>query len=339
MQRPTFLRVAGALVVTFASPAGAGAQTSAPAREANPAGTSASTDVDAWLAIEPSGDVKISWGKVELGTGIDTAVLQLAADELDVPLSRVALVPVGTDTPNQGYTAGSQSLTAGALAVRQAAAVARQTLIAMAAQRLSVAPDALRTADGYVFSTQNPAQRIGYGELVGGRKLNARVENPQLRPQTADRISGTSIPRIDVPAKLFGTYTYVQDVALLGMLHARVIYPPQPGATLQSYDVKSLGDIPEHVSVVRKDNFLAVVAADEWHAVRAARELRVKWQPGPALPAMDELTQFVRTTAGTDRSLGNDGDVDAALHAAKNVLSARYEWPFQSHGSIDHRAR
>lgn len=344
MRRDAFLRASGALVVTFSVPSWARAQTSprpvaskpANASEANPLGPTIYPDVDSWLAIDRNGDVRISWGKVELGTGIDTAVMQLAADELYVPLSRVRLVGVDTAaTPNQGYTAGSQSLTSGALPVRQAAAVARGILLRLAAERFKVAPNAVRPQNGAVYVAADPKRRIGYGGLIGGRRIAARVPpNPPLRPQTSDRVSGTSVPRIDIPPKLAGTYLYTQDVVLPGMLHGRVVYPPEDGATLRSYEESSLHDIPEPVHVVRRGNFLGVVAADEWHAVRAARELQVSWSAGRTLPPMSRLAETVRSTPGNDRTLVNDGDVDGALRAAKDVVHAEYVWPFQSHGSI-----
>jgi CO/xanthine dehydrogenase Mo-binding subunit len=324
MRRARFLQTSGAIVVAFSLPV---MHACAP--------TDPYPDVDSWLAIDGNGDVTVSWGKVELGTGIDTAITQLVADELYVPFARVRLAGVTTGNPNQGYTAGSESLSVGAVAVRQAAAVARGVLLSLAAERFGVASGDLRTGDGFVYVATESKRRIGYGDLIGGRRLNERVTaNPPMRAQTSDRVSGTSVPRIDIPPKLNGTFSYVVDVTLPGMLHGRVVYPVQTGATLKSYDESSLRDIPESIRVVRKGNFLGVVATDEWHAIRAAQELRVSWSGGQTLPAMTQLADVVRSTPGTDRTVINLGDVDAALKSATKTVRAEYGWPFQSHGSI-----
>lgn len=326
MRRARFLETSGSLIVYFSL---------AKVADAQPASRPANPDVDSWIAIDARGNVAVSWGKVELGTGVDTAILQLAADQLDVPLDRVRLTSVSTATPNQGYTAGSQTLTSGATPVIQAAAVAREMLLNLAAQRFSVRPEELQTSKGYVFVTNDRNKRVGYGELVGGRKLDARIPtNPLVRPHRSGKIAGSSVPRSDIPAKLDGTYLYVQDVRVPGMLHARVVYPPRRGAKLQGYDETSLRGIPEKVRVVRKDDFLAVVATEEWHAVEAQRRLKVTWQGGEDLPAMTELAHAVLTTPGSDRTLLESGDVDGAIRSAKKVVNAQYNWPFQSHGSI-----
>ena len=337
MRRLRFLEASGALVVYFSVASTASAQTSSPphASEANPLGAAVYPDVDSWLAIERNGDVVISWGKVELGTGIETSIRQLVADELYVAFDRTRVATIDTSTPNQGYTAGSQSLSDGATPVRQAAAVAREMLLDLAAQHFSLTPEELQTSDGYVLVAAQRDRRIAYGALIEGGRLSARIpKNPAMRPQTNDRISGTSVPRVDIPLKIDGSYTYVQNVVVPGMLHARVIYPPHPGATLQGFDESSLRDIPEHIRVVRKENFLAVVAANEWHAVRAQRELKVSWSPGTPLPPMNDLAHVILTANGTERTLVENGDVEGALRSAKKTISAQYVWPFQSHGSI-----
>src|ERR1700689_3828811 len=166
MRRTEFLQSSGALVVAFTLPV---VNACAPADP--------SSDVDSWLAIEGNGGVTVSWGKVELGTGIDTAITQLVADELYVPFVRVRLAVVTTSTPNQGYTAGSESLSVGGVAVRQAAATARGVLLNLGAQRFGVASGDLRTDDGVVYVATDPKRRIGYGELIGGERLNERVQS------------------------------------------------------------------------------------------------------------------------------------------------------------------
>jgi CO/xanthine dehydrogenase Mo-binding subunit len=339
VDRTQFLQGAGLLLVAFglpgvsAPPSPAAQAGSSGASEANPLGPAVYPDVDSWLAVDPQGHVTIFFGKVELGTGVQTAVAQLAADELYVPFEAIHVIQGDTArTPNQGYTAGSQTLTAGAIPVRQAAAVARAQLLALGAEHLSAAPADCSTANGAVFVTSEPARRVTYGALIGGRRFDLTIPaNPPLRSQTTFRVSGTSVPRIDIPAKIFGRFEYVGDVRVPHMLHGRVVYPPAPGATLASYDASGLHAIAPNIRVVRHGNFLGVVAAQEWDAIRAASALKVRWNDGPALPAMSALADVVRATPGTDRSLTDTGGTPAPSGGG---VSATYSWPFQSHGSI-----
>jgi nicotinate dehydrogenase subunit B len=278
----------------------------------------------------------VTFGKVELGTGTETALLQLIADELYVPFDRVHVVAVDTTcVPNQGYTAGSTTLSVGAVPVRHAAATARAILIARAAKRLHTAADTLEARDGAIVVKSHPSLRVAYGELVGPGTLGDPIAaHPTMRVPAMYGVVGKSIPRVDIPEKVTGTFRYIQNVRVPGMLHARLILPPREGAKLESYDAASLYGIPGKIRVVWKGNFLAVVAQKEWHAVRAARQLKVQWTGETALPPQNAIWETVQKIPGATRELAKKGDVDAALAAAKTTVSARYEWPYQSHGSI-----
>ena len=204
IDRAQFLQGASLLVVAFGVPRVAAAQ-SAPA-------AAALTQVDAWLAIDPQSQVTVFFGKVELGTGVETAVAQLIADELYVPFNSIQVVQGDTAlTPNQGYTAGSQTLTSGALAVRQAAAV-RAKLLELGAARLNAPVPACTTADSAVLVMSAPERHVSYGTLIGGRRFDLQVSpNPQLRSQSTFATSGTSVPRVDIPAKIFGQFSFVGE--------------------------------------------------------------------------------------------------------------------------------
>jgi nicotinate dehydrogenase subunit B len=337
--RAAFLKQAGMLVVAFALPGSpALAQSPAPKSksEASPLGSQTYPDVDQWLAIDREGKITVTFGKVELGTGIETALLQLVADELYVPLDRVHVVEVDTTrVPNQGYTAGSTTLSVGAVPVRQAAATARAILIGLAAERLHTTAETLEARDGAIVVKSDPSRRVTYGELIGENTFgHAIASRPEMRAPATYSVVGKPIPRVDIPKKITGTFTYVQNVRVPGMLHARLVLPPSAGAKLESYDVASVHNIPETIRYVRKGNFLAVVAQKEWHAVLAARELKVRWSGETPLPAQNAVWETVQKIPGATRELAKKGDVDAVLASAKTTLAARYEWPYQSHGSI-----
>lgn len=329
--RRDFLTGASALIVAIGMTSGdaIGQRPS----EASPLGVPGYPNVDSWLALDANGNVIVSWGKVEQGTGIETAIAQIVADELDVAFDSVRVLQGDTDrTPDQGYTAGSQSLSVGAIPVRRAAAALRASLVEIAAQRLNVAADALTTSDGAIIAKTNPQVRISYAKLVPSGRVNRVIPSDvALKPASAYQVVGRSVPRVDIPAKLDGSYRYVQNVRLPGMMHARMVHPQRLGQVARAIDLASLGDVRSKVRVVHKSAFVAVVAQREWDAVQAAKLLKVSWEGGAPLPAEDRLDAALRATPGTDQVVLERGNVSSA---SGKTLRATYHWPFQSHGSI-----
>ena len=251
-------------------------------------------EVDSFLAIHPDGRVTIFTSKVDVGTGMRIAIAQMAAEELGIPISRISLVDGDTGRcPNNGGTGGSTGLTRGGTAVRQAAASARQELLRLASQRLGIPAADLTIVNGEVraaaASSGGQATRtprpIPIGRLLERGRFAVPVDPkaPLVAPASYT-VVGTSPQRPDVPAKCTGQYTYIQDHVVPGMLHARVLRPPAIGARLESVDESSVAHLPG-VRVVRLESFLAVVARNEWAAVRAARELKATWTPGRDCPA------------------------------------------------------
>src|SRR5262249_5729172 len=176
---------------------------------------------------------------------------------------------------------------------------------------------------------------IGLGALVGGKRLELKVD-PQapLQNPTSYTVVGKPLLRPDVPGKCTGQHVYLQDFAVPGMLHGRVIRPPAMGATLLAVDESALGGIPD-VRVVRIENLLAVVAPDEWAAVRAARTLKATWSAWEGLPGSAGLDRYVRDSAEErTETLVSRGDPAVALPTAVTQLAATYSWPFQSHASL-----
>jgi CO/xanthine dehydrogenase Mo-binding subunit len=224
----------------------------------------------------------------------------------------------------------------GGVQLRRAAATARQALIGLAAQRLGRAAADLEVADGVVRATDGSGS-VGYGELIGDRTFNLKVDAAApLKPPDRFRFIGRSLPRPDVPAKVTGHHRYLQDLALPGMLHARVIRPPALGAALEAVDESSIAGLGG-ARVVRIQSFLAVVAEREWDALRAARAIRTRWSAGAGLP--DHAREFDLMRAGRverDQEVARRGDLSAlsAPPAGARTLSASYRWPMQTHGSI-----
>jgi nicotinate dehydrogenase subunit B len=331
--RRAFLKGGGALVVTFslASPLSTRAQTPRGAdKSVNP------DDVGSFLAIDANGMVTLYSGKVELGTGVLTAITQIAAEELSVPFTRVTTIQGDTAlTPNQGPTYASLSVQDGGLQIRRAAATARETLLDEAARKLGIAKSVLTVQDG-VITPRSGGKGMAYAELVGDRKLTVKV-NPAapLKDPKDYGIVGKPVPRLDIPAKIFGTFDFVQDVKVPGMLHARVVHPAGVRSTLQSFDDTACRKITGYVRAVRKGDFLAVVATNEWAAISASTTIVAKWSDWAGLPDESKLFEFVRNSK-IDRSevFQSNGNSAEALKRSGRTLQATYELAMNTHGSI-----
>ena len=334
LSRRALLRAGGAVVVSFGLARSARAQTAGPlARDLGK--TVDAGEVDGFLAVHQDGGVTVYSGKVDLGTGLRIAMRQMVAEELGIPVARIALVEGDTAlTPDQGPTAGSTGVAKGGVQIRQAAATARLALVRLAAERLKVPADALLVENGAVRA-KSGGKGLGFGALIGGRRFALKLDAAApLRDPGTYTVVGKPLPRPDVPAKVTGRHLYMHDFKLARMLHGRVVHPPAVGATLQSVDEASIKGIPG-VLIVREQSFLGVVAEDEWAAVRAARELKASWSAGTGLPGNDGLVGAIRQAPASDEALLSRGDAPSALaEAAGKAMRATYFWPPQSHASL-----
>lgn len=334
MQRRHFLQAGSGLVVSFTlggvaplvQAQGAAATSKSMVRE----------QVDAWLGIGADGRVTVYTGKVDLGTGTRTALAQLVAEELDVDFNAIDMVMGDTLlTLDQGQTAGSLTISNGGAPLRQAAASARQALLASAATRLSANVADLTVAQG-VVSVRGTGQQVSYGALVQGKPLDVKLDpKVALKSPGLHTVVGKSIPRVDIPAKVTGQFTFIHDFKLPGMLHARVVRPPAPGATLVSLNESSVRKIPGFVKVVRKQDFVAVVCKSEWASVKAAKLLDAEWTTAATLPIKGELYDYWRKLpVAKDEAVVKTGDAVAALATASKRIKATYDFAPHTHGSI-----
>ena len=340
MSRRAVLRGTGALVLSFSlspqawSQEGSGAQTGHPAAGPKLPGSLAKNPLlDAWIRVDADGRVTAFTGKAELGQGIKTALLQVVAEEIEVPFEQVSLVTADTSrTADEGYTAGSHSVQDSGTALRNAAAQVREILIAEAARRLKAPPDQLRAAAGAVIGPN--AARITYAELVSSNLLHVEAQpTSKLKDPTLFKVMDKSVQRIDIPAKVTGGAAYVQDMRLPGMLHARIVRPPSYGAKLMELDLGNIEKMTGVVKVLRDGDFLAVVAYREFQAVKAMRALSLaaRWQQGEALPKQARIHE-------TLLGLPAQAEVIFEKHESggepAKTLEATYTRPYVSHGSV-----
>ena len=308
-------------------------------------------ELDSWLAVAEDGRVTVFTGKVDI-TGTRTALAQIVAEELDVVFDSVTMVMGETArTVDQGRTVGSRTIPQAGANLRQAAAAARQALLKMAAGRLEVPMERLTVTDGLIGVRGDSAKHVSYRELVGGQRFDVRITAtgyqrslevaPEIEPKsyTDYKIVGTSVPRVDLPAKFTGEYTYAPDVRVPGMLHGRPVRPHTAVAVPASVDESSIAHIPGVVEVVREGSFVGVVAETEWAAIRAARELQVTWStPRTHMPAdRAEVDRYLTETQPVRERTRpeNKGDIEAAFSRASKTVEAVYHWPFQNHGMIN----
>jgi len=329
LTRRQFGKAAGALVVSFAlAPRLAIAQ---PARL--PGSLNGNRMLDAWLRIDADGSATIFAGKVELGQGILTAFAQIAAEELDLPLERIALISGDTArTPDEAHTSGSQSIEFGGTAIRLACAEARALLLAQASKRLGMAPDTLSVSAGVVSAPGG--RNLGYGALAAELDLH-REASAQVAPKPPARhtIVGRAVPRRDIPAKVTGGAAYVQDIRLPGMVHGRVLRPPRYGAKLDRVDEAAAREIPGVIAVVRDGSFLGVVAEREEQAIKAREALlrSATWSGGTEMPEPAELFHHLLALPTQTNVVS---EKQAAVPAGARTLEATYTRPYMAHASI-----
>ncbi len=332
--RREFLKTSAALTVGIAlAPDSVLGQAAAPARL--PGSLNNNRMLGSWLRVNANGTVTVFTGKIELGQGIATAIAQIAADELDVDYKRIEMVTGDTSrTPDEGVTAGSQSMEQSGTAVRFACAEARELLLGAAAAKLGVAPGELKVVDGTIGAPGG--KQSTYWEVTSDAMLR-REATAQAKPKPPGEYKyvGQSLIRRDIPPKFTGARAYVQDLRLPGMLHARVVRPPSPRAELVSVDVVGVKAMPGVVAVVRDGNFLAVACDREEQAIKAREALREStvWMR-PELPTTLADT-FGRAEPGLpaqDVTVNEKRAADAPAVAKR--IEARYTRPYQLHASI-----
>jgi CO/xanthine dehydrogenase Mo-binding subunit len=289
--------------------------------------------LDAWIRLDDSGKLTVFTGKAELGTGVRTAFIQIAAEELDVAPEAVHLVTADTArTPNEGYTAGSHSLSDSGTAILNAAAQVRGLLLGAAAQRLKVDPESLKISNGVIQAQDG--RRMTYGEAVSGLDLHraAQPGSPLKDPRT-HTVLGRSVPRVDIPGKVTGGASYVQDMRLPGMVHARVVRQPSYNARLVKADFDGVQAMPGVIKVIRDGNYLAVVAQDEWQAIVAMRALSesAQWEETAVLPDEARIHDHLKSLPARIIPVADQATPSAP---AAQTLKARYTKPYLTHGSI-----
>ncbi|HVQ67165.1 MAG TPA: molybdopterin cofactor-binding domain-containing protein [Bradyrhizobium sp.] len=306
----------------------------APAAPALPVSLAANPKLSAWLEFSGDGQVMVSPGKVEIGQGIVTALAQIAADELDIDLSRVQMIRASTaSSPNEGVTSGSLSIQQSGRALRHACAEVRRIFLQQAAERLGVDADALDIEDGTISGPGNVT--TSYWELAGEVSLD-RDATPGVKPKTASRraLAGNSVQRIDIPDKVLGRPRFIHDQALAGMLHGRVLRPENARAKLMELKEDGARAVPGLIAIARDGSFAGVVSETEHGAEAALNALRkgATWSDGEPLPDENELASFLKAQPAESTII--DKKTAAQPGTVARTIKRQYTRPYIAHASI-----
>jgi len=292
--------------------------------------------LEGWIRLDADNTVTVFTGKAELGQGILTALAQIAAEELDVELGKIRMVSADTSRgPDEQYTFGSQSVEHGGSAIRAASAQARGVLLAAAARQFGVRPEDLQIKAGIIASPDG--KRATFWDVASADPdlLRGDITGTAVPKKPSDySVIGKSINRIDLPGKLTGASSYVQDMRLPGMVFARVVRPPRYGAKLVSLDEAAVRSLPGVVAVVRDGNFLAVAAKREEQAIAARNALAsaAQWSDD-AVPLPDHLHGELKRFRAETIVVGAAGQSEPMPDQVRRV-SAEYARSYLSHASI-----
>jgi CO/xanthine dehydrogenase Mo-binding subunit len=327
LNRREFIGAGGSLTVSFLLPGLAEAETRAALGVAK---------VSNRLVMRSDGSVKLIMAKGELGQGIGTALAQILADELDVRFSRVELTSVETGiSADESYTFSSISIQQSGPPTRLAAAAARTFLLQEAARKLGQPATVIEVDDG-VFQIAGKPSDLNYWDLLANRQLNIPMQTDTALKSPADyRVIGTSIQRIDIPSKVFGGESFLQDMRMPEMLHARVVRPPAERTALKRPDFESAREMPGVVKIVRDGNFVGVIAEREGQARDAAALLHksLRWSFPADMPAADDLDAWLKQADSRLENVANE-QFNFSSGAATRTVRASYQRPFQAHASI-----
>jgi nicotinate dehydrogenase subunit B len=291
--------------------------------------------LDQWVGFPAPGRVRVSTGKVEIGQGVLTAMRQIAAEELDVTLDRILLQSGDTMlTPNEGYTAGSQSIQYGGVALRLACAEVRALFLDQAAATFGYPVADLSVRDGAIIH-RGEATGHDYWSLAAAIDLGRHATGRPTKKVSEFRVVGQNAPRVDLAAKVFGQPVFVHDMVIDGMAHARVVRQPRRGAMIKTVDEAALRRAAKGpIEIVRNGNFLAVVGMDETvvEAVAAVASHHVVWDGVDAINPFQEEARWLLQQPSIDRVVGPPPPSGPA--PAANRYEATYTRMHIAHASV-----
>ncbi len=332
LKRRNFIKLLGGGVFIFFQPWNVFDIFSLPAGQAR----SLTKDFNAFLQIAEDGTVNCYTGKIEMGQGIVTSLVQMMADELNVPMEKVKMVMGDTDLcPWDAGTWGSQSTQTFGIAMWAAASEARNVMIGLASDRLGVPAERLDVKDGMIYDTKNPGRKVSYGQLAKGKKIGKHLDTvPAVEDFTRFTFVGKPYKRLDAKLKVTGQAKYAGDFKLPGMVFARILRPPSHGAKLKEADVSGAEKI-KGTQVVRDGDFIAVINENRDRADEAIVKIKAEY-------IFNELK--VNDKNMFDRMVGADsrvnvtntaGDLQEGTKLSDRIFESEFHDPYLAHAAIE----
>ena len=296
-------------------------------------------EVGAWIHIDEAGTVAVFTGKVELGQNIRTSLAQAVAEELRVPIGSVRMVMADTDlTPFDAGTFGSRSIPFMTPQLRKAAAAARETLVALAAEQLKVAPADVRIVNAR-FVNHDASKSLSFADVAKGQKLVKTIPPDVAITAVKDwTIAGTSVPKVGARDFVTGKHEYTSDMKRPGMLFGRVVRPEALNSSLLSADTKAAEAIAG-VTIVRDGDFIGITASDPSLLARAEKAVAVHWK-APGQPGASELFEYLKRESSPSRGGGGRpvGSIEEGMKQADKKLSQSYTVAYIAHAPLEPRA-
>lgn len=291
--------------------------------------------VSDWLSAS-GGTLVVHTGKVDIGQRISTALAQIAHEELTVPLSQIDVAPVRTGhAPDEGITSGSNSIEQSGHALRKAAATLREVLRATLAEKGESAPEDWSLSDGN-FTHKGTNLPFRVIDLMDRIAPDLPVDSEaQALPAQA---TAPCVPMRGLDRMVTGRFTFVHDLEVAGMVHARPVHPPHARARLTDLPQDTAQRLNDSgLRIIRDGSFLAVVGPSEWQVVKAALRLAAActWEDHGGLSERDvfaDLTAEKATRLTVTDGVPRHSAVPEPLDAPD--FTARYERPYLMHGAL-----
>ena len=332
MKRRSFVKLLGGGIFIFFQPWNALDLLALPMQERR----SLTKDYNAFLQIAADGTVKCFTGKIEMGQGVITSLAQMMADELNVPFEKVKMVMGDTDLcPYDAGTWGSQTTQTFGPNMRAAAAEAKGVLLDLASARLGVPVSQLEVRDGTVVDLKNAKNKVTYGDLAKGQKLEKYLDvKPSAEEYTKFTYVGKSYKRVDSYEKVTGKAKYTGDLKLPGMVFARILRPPSHGAKLTSVDVSPAEKI-EGVKVVRDGDFIAVISENKDKADEAIVKIKAEYSFNELKVNDKTLFDWMLSADSATNVARTTGDIEAGYKISDKIFESEYHDVYLAHAAIE----
>ncbi len=293
-------------------------------------------DYNAFLQIAGDGMINCYTGKIEMGQGVITSLVQMMADELNVQIDKVKIVMGDTDLcPYDEGTWGSQTTQTFGPAMRAALAEARGVLMELASSQLGIPVSQLVVKDGVISDSKNPGKKVTYGQLAKGKKLERYLDvKPSVEDYTKFTYVGKPFKRMDSVQKVTGQAKYTGDLKLPGMVFARILRPPKHFAKLKSVDLKD-AELVSGTQVVRDGDFIVVLNENKEKADEALVKIKAEYTFNE--PNVDENTLYDRMVGADSRTrvVRSAGDLATGKKLSEKLFESEFHDPYDAHAPIE----